>query len=198
MRAVLPILLASVLAAACAGTPPPPRTHYLMRATLSEGVSRAEAPVAIALGSVQVAPYLSEQGLVLEIAANEVQSARHHLWAEPLGASLRLYLRTQISNELGYEVSANATPGGALDYRVDVSVEELHGTLSGAARLVASWRIARGGEADELAAFRFVRTRSLEQDGYSALAAADVELVGELAAAIAKSLTDVAIPSAAP
>ena len=86
-------------------------------------------------------------------------------------------------------------PGSAVDHRVDVSVEQLHGTLSGAARLVASWRITPSGDADEPAAFRFARTRPLAQDGYSALANAEVALVGELAAAIANSLGDVGIPS---
>ena len=198
MRAGFPLLLVCVLAVACAGAPALTHTHYLMRASVSEGVSRAEAPVAIALESVSVAPYLAERGLVLEIAANQVQSARQHLWAEPLEESLRLYLRTQISNQLGYEINAYVTPGTALDYVVDVSIEELHGTLSGAARLVASWRITRGREAAELATFRFSLTRPLAQDGYSALASAEVALVDELAVAIAHSLGEVAIPSATP
>ncbi len=197
MKAAFPILLVFVLLAACAGTAPPPRTYYLMRANVSEGVSRAEAPAAIALGSVDVAPYLSEPGLVLETATNEVRSARGHLWAEPLDKGLRLYLRAQISNELGYEVSANVTPGSALDHRVDVSVEELHGTLTGAARLVANWRITHGDNAEEPAAFRFARTRPLAQDGYAALADAELALVGELAVAIANSLAEVGIPSSA-
>jgi uncharacterized lipoprotein YmbA len=169
-----------------------------MRASVSEGVSRVEAPVAIALESVSVAPYLAKRGLVLEIAANQVQSARQHLWAEPLEESLRLYLRTQISNQLGYEISAYVTLGSTSDYAVGVSIEELHGTLSGAARLVASWRITRGGDAAEFDTFRFASTRPLAQDGYSALANAEVALIGELAAAIANSLGEVGVPSTTP
>jgi uncharacterized lipoprotein YmbA len=198
MRIKIPLLLVFLLAAGCAGTPPPPRTYYLMRAQVSEGVSRAEAPVAIALGEVEVAPYLAVPGLVLEIAENEVQSARQHLWAEPLDESLRLYLRAQISNELGYELRANVTPGSAPDHEIDVSVEELHGTLSGAARLVASWRITSSDDAAEFAVFRFVRNRALAQDGYAALANAELALVDELAAAIANSLTEIGIPSTTP
>ncbi len=197
MRGMFPLLFVFMLALACAGAPAPPRTYYLMRAEASEGVIRVEAPVAIALGNVNVAQYLSSSGLVLETAPNEVQSARLHLWAEPLEDSLRLYLRAQISNKLGYEVSANVAPGSAVDHRVDVSVEQLHGTLSGAARLVASWHITRSDGAEEPAAFRFASTRPLAQDGYSALANAEIALVGELAVAIAKSLADVGIPSAA-
>ena len=140
--------------------------------------------------SIRVAPYLLEPGLVLETGAHEVRSARQHLWAEPLDRSLRLYLRAQISNELGFELSRNAIPANAPDFILDVEVEELHGTLSGAARLVASWRITRVEDGEKLAAFRFARTLPLARDGYAALADAEVALVRELAAAIAKSLRD--------
>jgi len=198
MRFGFSLLLVCVTAIACAGAPALPRNYYLMRATASEGVSRVQAPVTITLENVNVAPYLSDQGLVLEIAANQVQSARQHLWAEPLDESLQIYLRTQISNQLGYEISTNVSPESALGYGVNVSIEQLHGTLSGAARLVASWRITLGGDAAELAAFRFARTRPLTQDGYPALANAEVALVGELAIAIADSLGEVGIPSTKP
>lgn len=183
-----------VFAIACAGAPPT-RTYYLMRAEITDGVVRAQAPVSIGLGSVDVAPYLSDPGLVLETGAGQVQSARSHVWAEPLGDSLRLYLRAQISRELGYAVSPNTTSGETPDYVVDVAVEELHGTRSGAARLVATWRIARADRTEELAAFRFARTRQLARDGYAALAEAEIALFDELATEIAKSLPAAGIPS---
>jgi uncharacterized lipoprotein YmbA len=85
-----------------------------------------------------------------------------------------------------------------MDYGVNVSIEELHGTLSGAARLVASWQITQGGDAAELADFRFARTRPLTQDGYPALVNAEIALVGELAAAIANSLGDLGAPPPLP
>lgn len=177
-----------VFAAACAGAPVP-NTYYLMRADLADGVARTHPPVTIGLGDVDVAPYLLEPGLVLETGTHEMRSARRHLWAEPLDASLRLYLRAQISNELGYDVSGDAT-SGQFDYVVDIAVEQLHGTLSGAARLVASWRIAHTQGTEKPAAYRFVRTRPLAQDGYAALAEAEVALTSELATAIANSLRD--------
>ena len=142
-----------------------------------------------AIGEIAGALLVSEPGLVLETGTHEMRSARRHLWAEPLDASLRLYPRAQISNELGYDVRMDAT-SGQFDYVVDVAVEQLHGTLSGAARLVATWRIAHTQGTEEPAAYRFVRTRPLAQDGYAALAEAEVALTSELATAIANSLRD--------
>jgi uncharacterized lipoprotein YmbA len=186
VRALLLALFAFTVA--CAGAAPPARTTYLMRAEISDGVTPGDAPVAIALGSVSVAPYLSDPGLVLETGAQQIHSARNHQWAEPLDAGLRIYLRTRISRELGYAVSANATTGKPPAFVVDVAVEELHGTLAGAARLVANWRIARPDGTGEFAAFRFARTLPLAQNGYAALAEAEIALVADLGTEIANSL----------
>jgi uncharacterized lipoprotein YmbA len=183
----------ALAAVACAGSPAP-RTTYLMRADISEGVTLSDAPRA-ALGDVEVAAYLAETGLVLETGENEVRAARHHLWAEPLDQSLRVYLRAQISNALGAEIGGDAIAGDP-EFTIDVGVEELHGTRGGDARLVASWRLSRPkGDAIE---YRFARTRSLARDGYAALADAEVALVGELAAAIAASLRETGVGGPAP
>lgn len=195
MRIDVSILLAVAFAVGCAGAPAQ-RTYYLMRATVAEGVTPVESPVAIAIGDVDVAPYLSDPGLVLETGARQVHSARSHSWAEPLDEGLRFYLRAQLSNELGYAVAANTTTEETPEFVIDVGVDELHGTLSGAARLVAHWRIARFDGTEKLVAFRFSGDRRLAQNGYAALAEAEIALVGELAAAIAESVRNTLPPSA--
>lgn len=189
------LLLVSSLAIACAGAPTP-RVNYLMRAPAAEGVTPVDAPVAIALGVVEVAPYLSDPGLALETGAGRVHSAKGHTWAEPLDAGLRIFLRAQLSTELGYAVAGDAATEESPDFVVDVSVDELHGTIEGAARLVAQWRIARFDGTGKPAAFRFVRSRPLARDGYAALAEAEIALVGELADAIATSVRSSVSPGA--
>jgi uncharacterized lipoprotein YmbA len=195
VRAVALVLL--VLAAACSSSPPPPQTRYLMRGDAPDATYRVEVPVSIGLRRVSVAAYLAEQGLVVETGDREVRPAQHHLWAEPLDQGLRLALRAWLSQELGYGVSADPVFAGAWDYAVDVEVEELHGTRSGDARLVAGWRVARPDQLAELAAFRFARTEPVARAGYAALAEAEIALVRELAAAIADSLREIATPRAA-
>ena len=183
-------LVSTVLLMACAGDPPPPQTHYLLRADTFVQTARVDAPVSIGLRSIQVATYLRQPGLVIETGAHQMRAARYHQWAEPLEEGLLRFLRAQISNALGYDVSADAVHRKQWDYAVEVRIDQLHGTLSGEALLSGSWRITQGRSADEVGMFRFTRSAPLAEDGYPALVEAEIGLLGQLSSAIADSLRE--------
>ena len=180
-------LLASLLLAACAGTTPD-TTRYLLPASAPLGTARVEPPVWIGLGRIAVAPYLSQAGLVVETRAHQVRPARFHQWAEPLADGLRRFLRSEISASLGFDIGADISQRRRWDYRVDVSVDRLHGNLSGEALLVARWWIAPGSGQGENAAFRFAASQPLPREGYPGLVDAQIELARQLAVAITESL----------
>jgi uncharacterized lipoprotein YmbA len=116
-----------------------------------------------------------------------VRAARNHQWAEPLADGLRLYLRDEMINALGEDVALNTFDPGAIDYVVEVFVEQLHGTRAGQAVLVASFRIepAKSGNVVER---RFAQSKALDRKGYAALVDAEVTLLRQLAEAIAAEL----------
>ncbi len=183
-------LLLAALLAACAGSSPE-RTQYLLRATSAAQTGqtgRIEAPVRVGLGRVLVAPYLDQAGIVIEMEAGQVRVARQHQWAEPLQAGLRALLRSEISDALGYEVSASGAGPNGWDYTVDVSVDRLHGTMSGVAVLDAGYQITQRDRADEVLEFRFARSTPLPREGYPGVVDGHAALARELAAAIAASL----------
>jgi hypothetical protein len=182
--------LSVLLLVACAGSSAP-RTQYLLRAEPAERSGRVEAPVRVGLGRVTVAPYLDQSGIVVETEAGQVQAAREHQWAEPLGAGLRSYLRAEMSAALGYDVSAGRTDLGDWDYTVDVYVDRLHGTMAGKAVLDASYRITSRPVAGDVTAYRFSRSAPLPRAGYRGLVDAEADLVGQLAQAIAASLREI-------
>lgn len=173
---------------ACAGSAPE-RTRYLLRDDVQERTGRVEAPTRVALGRVSVAPYLDQAGIVVETEPGQVHAARQHEWAEPLEAGLRSTLRDGLADALGHDVSSS---GGTLpwDYRVDVHVDRLHGTMDGTAVLDASYRISPRPGSGETVAYRFVRSSSLPRAGYPGLVDAEAGLVRELARAIAASLRE--------
>ena len=179
----------ALLLAACASSPQ--QTRFLMPDAPAQ-TGRVEAPVRIGLRSVTVAPYLEQGGLVLETDLHQVRSAQHHRWAEPLEDGLRRTLRGEISNALGYDVSANPADRTRWEYVVDVDVSRLHGSMAGNAILVASWRIAppRG----EALTHRFSETAALPRAGYPGLVDAEIALTKRLAAAIAESLVAAGAP----
>jgi uncharacterized lipoprotein YmbA len=189
------VLLACLIAMACAGSTPPP-THYLLPADVPEGTLRLDPPVRVGLLPIHVAPYLAQSGLVVETEAGQVRAARQHLWAEPLGDGLRRLLRARISHDLGFDVSADDSQRYRWEYSVDIAIDRFHGTLSGEAFLVARWSVVGTDTSDSVVSYQFSASRPLARSGYRGLADAEIALASQLAAAIAQSLEGLA-PSTA-
>jgi hypothetical protein len=184
-----PIVLTVALATlfACS-TPPAARNVYLMRGDEPSGIRPVSSPATTGIRRVVVAPYLQNPGLVIETVEGEVHGARYHEWAEPLDQGIRRYLRSELSALLGEDVDSNPTLGPQWAHAVDLGIDQLHGTASGEALLVAAWRIADVAQSREVARFRFVERIPLESDGYAELARAELALLSKLAAAIADSI----------
>jgi hypothetical protein len=183
-------LFSVLLLVACAGSSAP-RTQYLLRAQPAESAGRVEAPVRVSLGQVAVAPYLDQSGIVVQTQAGQVRAARQHEWAEPLDAGLRSYLRAEMSEALGYDVSASPADRAHWDYTVDVYIDQLHGTMAGSAVLDAGYRITPRLRAGDVAEYRFSRSAPLPREGYPGLVDAEAELARQLAQAIAASLREI-------
>ena len=161
---------------------------YLLRADAGVPSGPQDAPVRIGLNRVAIAAYLGQPGIVVETGANQVRPARQHLWAEPLDSSVRLYLRDAISARMGYAVSADFARRVQWDYRIDLRIDEWHGTLAGNARIVAYWIVIDMATDKELKRHRFEQTGMMTADGYEALVATQTKLLDSLAAAVAESL----------
>lgn len=188
MRPIAIALFAAVLVA-CAGSAPE-RNLYLLRSASTDASGRIEAPVRVGLGSILVAPYLDQAGIVVETEAGQVHAAREHRWAEPLDAGLRSYLRAEISGALGFAVSTSQAGGPPWDFTVNVYVDRLHGTMEGAAVLDAGYRITPRAGSGGAVEYRFSQSTSLAREGYPGLVEAQRRLARGLAAAIAASLQE--------
>lgn len=184
-------LIAILLAVGCSSTPAPSLKQYLLRADspvkhTSQGSQ--QVVTSISLGKVAVASYIDGLGLVLEKADGQIHIARDHQWAEPLRLSLRSFLSNRISAELGQPVRAYGYGSKALSKRIDIRIDELHGTKNGEAKLVAFWVIIDPGKQKVLSENSFYDTEALARDGYSALVLAEKKLLSRLASNIAKTL----------
>jgi len=179
MNRVMSLCLVMLLSA-CAGQVAEP-SYYLLRGDTQPESQRLEPSRYFALGSVSIAPYIDQPGLVLMTGSNEMRAARHHLWAEPVHETVRNLLMREISRDYGEHLLP--LPPRRDARLINVRIDQLHGTGDGAARLVAYWWI--GNEKEVEAAYRFARTQPLSRDGYAALAEALETLLSELAAEIA-------------
>jgi len=190
MRSLTAILLLALVG--CAGKPAPETQLYLLRSDSGNAFGDSDQVAEVGLGSVRVASYIDQPGLALELPDGTMRAARYHQWAEPLRESLRGYLANAIAAKSGQPVRPAAY--GQTNWRsytkqlIDVRVQELHGTGSGAARLVAMWAIIDAAERTLVSEHEFVGEEPLDGSGYPALVAAEERLLNRLAAEIAQAL----------
>ena len=181
------IAIAPLFIGACT-SPAPSLQQYLLRTDTPAQYSVQNQTEVIGIGAVLVASYIDDLGLVLETSNGEVRTARDHQWAEPLRESVRTFLAREIS--AGAHQIIRSQRSGETDWqrRIDIRIDELHGTATGDARLVAYWTVFDMAERTVLAENGFVHTEALSDDGYEALARAHKKLLSRLALAITKSL----------
>ncbi len=166
---------------------PPERTYYLLRVEPPANLTAAD-PLPIGLGRISLPPYLDRVGLVVQTDEHRVREARYHLWAEPLDEGAWFYLRDRISSELGRALDPGQDLGGRVRYRVDIRINEFHGTLDGQSRLIARWSVRDLEDDSVVESQRFSQTRRQAGDGYPGLVNAQLTLLDELARTIAQAL----------
>lgn len=189
MKAAVFLVIAGLLIGCASGGAAPEVTHYLLRSTTPAASGETQGLTDVGIGRVNVADYLDQPGIVVEMSPGQIRPANYQEWAEPLGTGLKLFLRPEIARVVGHDIDIDR--GRQRDWRltVDIDIVEFHGTLSGSARLNASWTLTNG-KGDLVGAFRFSETESLRQSGYGELVAAQTTLAARLGAAVGQSIRD--------
>jgi uncharacterized lipoprotein YmbA len=184
-RVTLTICCSLVLLTACGSQPVEKRKYTLHPVT--EKTELLSAPT-IALGKIDLAPYLRHEGLVIETNSGEVMNAKHNLWAEPLSYSVRRYLQVQLRQSMGSPVALHSENSGNITQTLDIVIHQFHGTESGTITIVASWRVRNAEDDASDTASEFVATEKLTSDGYPALVRGHKLLLNALAREIAAAL----------
>lgn len=181
-------LAASLLLSGClGGTPAPDTQYYLLRA--DQAPASALPLSRVQLNKVVIAPYLDQAGLVLEQQPGTIAIARYHQWSEPLSFSLHNFLSQALSAHYGKEVLPPTRSAGTGIQKLEITIDQLHGTVQGDVKLVASWILQSGdGKQASVTHHKFSRSQPLTADGYPALVQAEKQLLNELAQAIAETL----------
>ena len=187
MKGVVAIVCFSLaLLSACASQPVEKRKYTLHPIATETGI---RGTATIALGKVELAPYLRHEGIVIETSAGEVINAKHNLWAESLSYSVRRYLQVQLRQSLGSPVLLHATKSDDVAQTVDVLIHQLHGTESGTVMLVASWQVHSSDSDAVSIESEYVATEKLSVDGYPALVQGHKLLLNALAKEMATAIS---------
>ena len=177
-------MVASLVLAACASSPV--EDHYYSLVLAADDSAAPADTVANALlivGPIQLPEFLNKRGLTMQVDSNQVQTANHHFWAEPLEEAISKVLVRDIANrnsEIGVERDAGRwTVDGTCRLRVEF--DKFHATNRSS--VVSSGRYWVSA-ADSTVKQEFDVTQRLSADGYGHAVAALRESLGDLATQI--------------
>ena len=164
--ALLAIATAALTGCAAQSTP---TNRYTLPQTDSPQQASEPSPQAatLAVGPVEVASYLDQEGIVMQTSDIELNAANQNLWAESLGQQLTRRLRQSLAADLPNVVVQNTSRSEAGTQRLTLSVDQFQGRYDGQAVASGEWQLHEGNEL--LAQRHFEVSQPLSDDGYPAL-----------------------------
>lgn len=119
----------------------------------------------IVVGPIELPAYLSRQGLPIQ-SGNRIESAHHHLWAEPLEDAIGKALVRDLAKELaGVDVARDAGRWtSSAKCRVRVEFDAFHPTNDSKAVTSGRYWLVSGDSSQQR---QFNLSRTLTRDGYA-------------------------------
>ena len=183
-------LVASLGLAGCASNPV--EDHYYSLVLAADDAATPDMAVANAMlivGPIQLPEYLNKRGLTMQVDSNQVQTANHHFWAEPLDEAISKVLVRDIASRnsnLGVERDAGRwTDAGTCRLRIEF--DKFHATNRSS--VVSSGRYWVSSS-DSTVKQEFDVTQRLSADGYGPAVAALRESLDDLATQISETITN--------
>ena len=179
---------------ACASTPVEDQYYSLVLAAdeLPANTEDTNSSGHLIVGPIQLPEFLERRELAMQISDNEIRTANHHFWAEPLEEAIaKVLVRdiTHLGNDLAVDRDAGRwTEEG--DCRVRIEFDRFHATNR--SRVVNSgryWILAPG----ESVRREFDLSETIATDGYSSAVTALRLSLRELAGQIADSVNSRAL-----
>jgi len=181
-----------VVLSGCASSPNP--RFYLLSSL--EGTSPEKKPsgeercFSIGIGPISIPYYLDRPQIVTRGASNEFTLAEFDRWGEPVGDNLKRVLAKNLSILLCTKTIAFFPWRGGIpiDYRIEMEVYRLDGSLGGNVSLEASWMISSGDGKRILVSKRSTLTEAVGGQDYKSLVGAQSRVLGTLSREIAEAV----------
>ena len=192
---VITLCVLLMAATGCARSGP---TKFYVLSPLPSSKAETKSPtgqrsIAIGIELIEMPKYLDRPQIVTRRNPNELELSEFNRWAEPLDNNFSRVLGQNLSALLGADpinpVSIFPFRGLApIDYRVEVGVIRLDGTLGDTASLVARWAIFGADGKEALSMRESTFNESTGGPGYEALVSAESRAVATLSREIAGAI----------
>jgi uncharacterized lipoprotein YmbA len=148
---------------------------------------------AIGIGPVTLPNYTDRPEIVTRVSPNKLNLGEFDRWAEPLVDGFPRILMENLSTLVCADPMTLFPLRGPrpIDYRVEVEVLRLDGTLGGSASLIARWIIIDEKESRVLLTRKSNLSSPAAADGYEALVSAQSQNIAALSREIAEGIKTV-------
>lgn len=179
-----------LLLVGCASSPP--SHHYVLSPLTAESKVPEESCISIGIGPVKLPEYVNRPQIVNRTSPNELTFSSFDLWAEPLTDSVPRMLAENISRLICTKevVLFPWRPSLTPEYRVEVEVLQLDGTLGSAVSLEAWWSVAYGGDKKARLTRKTTYSEPAADKGYDTLVQAHSRALAALSRDIAGALKE--------
>ncbi len=181
-----------VVLSGCTSSPNP--RFYLLSSLAASSPemkpSTEERCLSIGIGPISIPYYLDRPQIVTRGASNEFTLAEFDRWGEPVGENLKRTLSENLSNLLCTKtiVFFPWRGGIPIDYRIEMEVLRLDGSLGGNVSLDAWWMVSSGDGKKILASKKSTLSEAVGGQNYRSLVDAHSRVLGALSREIAETL----------
>jgi len=176
----------------CASSPPARFYQLTSLDTTPSGVkpSAEEQCVSIGIGPVKIPDYLNQTKIVTRGEGNQLTLAEFDRWAELLKDNLARVLAKNLSTLLCTKTIVLFPWRGKIpmDYRIEMEVLRLDGSLGGDVSLEAWWMVLSGDGKKIVLNKKSTFTEAVAGKNYNSLVSAESRTVGLLSSEIAQAI----------
>jgi uncharacterized protein len=181
-----------VVQSGCAGSPPA-RFYTLSPSTATGPEMKPSADdgcLSFGIGPIKIPDYLDQPQIVTRITPHEIKMADFDRWAERLKDNFTRVLVKNLSNLLCTKtILLFPWRGGVpIDYRVEMEVLRLDGSLGGDVTLEAWWMVLSGDGKKMVLSKKSTFTEAVAGNDYSSLVSTQSRTVGLLSSEIAEAI----------
>ena len=184
---MLPILISLLALSACATQTT--KTLYYTLPIVKATAMEPQPTKQLILAPIELADFLQQPGIVLQLDDISIHAAQHHQWADSLSSQLKRSLRDHLQAEsTQYRVmSSTIAAKSASAYILQIAFDQFQGRFDGQAVVSGQWQLLTSqGELVKME--RFTLTEALPAEGYPALVRTLASTIETLSSSIAKQL----------
>ncbi|WP_438969798.1 PqiC family protein [Methylophaga sp.] len=178
-----------ILLAGCATTSVESQRYFLPAPDgVATPLNKVDSSRLLQITEVQLADFLDEAGLILQLDDITLNQAKNHLWAEELGRQINRNLRERLNQKQHNFIIVG--PETSADLRLLLEINAFHGRYDGLALTSGQWQL-QNKQGEIMVLNRFELGTKLNKPGYPALVRALGENLDKLAILLAEELAQV-------